>query len=107
MECFAYNQLHQIAFLSASMAPIQKYVHALQTTYHVKCRCPFLGRFYQKIFQNEALCRLVPAKGGDYTASGYIGSDQNFSECPWNIECRYSLEKPHIRISITLNRIKS
>ena len=44
------------------MAPIQKYVHALQTTYHVKCRCPFLGRFYQKYSKTKPYVALYPLK---------------------------------------------
>ncbi len=66
----------------------------------------FSWQILPKMFQNEARCRLVYPEGGAYTTSGCNGSDQNFSECPQNIECHYSLEKPHIRIGITLDKNK-
>ena len=53
---------------------------------------PFSWQILPKMFQNEAWCRLVPAEGGACTTSGCNGSDQNLSECPENIACRYSLE---------------
>ena len=53
---------------------------------------PLSWQILPKMFQNEARCRLLPAEGGACMTSRCNGSDQNLSECPKNIACRYSLE---------------
>jgi hypothetical protein len=88
------------------MAPIQKYVQALQTTYHVKCRCPFLSRFYQKYPKTKPYVAFYPLKAVLARPADVMAVIKTLVNAPRILHVVILWKKPHIRIVITLNRMK-
>ena len=106
MECFAYNPLHQIAFCLHLWHPY-KNMNALQTAYHVKSRCPFLGRFYQKYSKTKPYVALYPLKAVLARPADVMAMIKTLVNAPGISNVVILWKKPHIRIGLTLNRIKS
>ena len=84
-----------------------KYVHALQTEYHVKFRCPFLGRFYQKCSKMKPGAALYPLKAVLARPADVMAVIKTSVNAPRILHVVILWKTPHIRIGIFLSRIKS